>query len=279
MRLSNGLAIVARQISRNGQLNPRGLIFVFAHMRSFSTLLSHQIGSNPDVSGYLEAHQNYRSRLDLIELADKVDRAGANSPKDRYLLDKILHPLIVKDAILQRGDLKAILMVREPLATIRSILNIRAGGISDAAEAADHYVSRLKQLREILDRRSGRVLFIEAEALIENSATTLAMITDYLGLAFPLTEKYEQFPMTGKSKFGDPSEWINKGSIVRNRGGDKVELGANPHMVTACHEYESFCSYARTAAESSVLRESKRSKALVASVESKQFLPQYPSYA
>ncbi|MCX7155957.1 MAG: hypothetical protein NTW45_05890 [Rhodocyclales bacterium] len=256
MRFSNALSIIARQISRNGLSNPRGLIFLIGHMRSFSTLLSHLVGTNPDVAGYFEAHQKYRSRLDLVELADKIARAGAHSSNNRYLLDKILHPLPIRDAVLQRGDLKLILMVREPQATIHSIVNNRSGGIGSPDQAAEYYALRLKQIREILDRRRGRALFLEPEALIENSRATLARITDYLGLAVPLTENYEYFPMTGKAKFGDSSEWINHGTIVRNRGGEKVELSANSQFVGLRKDYEVFCRYARINAESVILRQS-----------------------
>jgi hypothetical protein len=50
--------------------------------------------------------------------------------------------------VLQREDLKLILMVREPQATIRSILRIGAGGIGTVDEAAAHYLQRLGQIRD-----------------------------------------------------------------------------------------------------------------------------------
>jgi hypothetical protein len=145
-------------------------------------------------------------------------------------------------------------MLREPESTICSILNIRCGGIGSIVDAADYYKRRLEQMRELLDRRKGRALVLESEALIENSKSTLAEITRYLGLAVPLAENYKQFPMTGKSKFGDPSEWIRKGTIVRTRGGDKVKLGANSELARAHEVYEDFCNYARTAAERTISR-------------------------
>jgi hypothetical protein len=36
-----------------------------------------------------------------------------------------------------------------------------------------------------LDRRGGRVLYLEAEALIEDSGAALKNITEYLGLSTP----------------------------------------------------------------------------------------------
>ena len=252
MRLGKALGFAVRQIRGTGYSTPRGLIFLIGHMRSFSTLLSHQIGSNPDVAGYCEAHQKYRNRLDLLELAEKVDRAGSHAPSNRFLFDKLLHPLEIRDAVLQRRDLKVILMVREPQATIRSIVKIRAGGIDSANEAADYYARRLQQIREILDRRGGRVLYLEAEALITDSGATLSGITDYLGLSVPLTEAYELFPMIGKNKFGDPSIWIQQGMVVRQREAED-QVGTVPHYAGVGEAYEEFRRYAQTAAESAIL--------------------------
>jgi hypothetical protein len=263
MNLSTALGILLRQATRNGFPRVRGLIFLFGHMRSFSTLLSHQIGSNPDVAGYFEAHQKYRNVLDVAELMNKVDGAGGHAPAGRYIFDKLLHPLEMRDAVLRRTDLKPILMVREPTATIRSILRIKAGGIADAEQAVDYYARRLRQLRDILDRRRGRVLYLEAEALIESSATTLSRITDYLGLAVPLTEAYRQFPLTGKNKFGDPSQWIRSGTIVRQRGAVDGEHGVGRRIVAASEAYEDFRHYARSAAEAAILRWPPDSRAIL----------------
>lgn len=252
MRLAKALGFAARQIRGTGYSKPRGLIFLIGHMRCFSTLLSHQIGSNPDVAGYCEAHQKYRNRLDLLELAEKIDRAGGHAPSDRFLFDKLLHSLQIRDAVLQRRDLKVILMVREPQATIRSIVKIRAGGIDRANDAADYYARRLQQIREILDRRRGRVLYLEAEALITDSGATLSVITEFLGLTVPLTETYKQFPMTGKHKFGDPSIWIKQGMVVRQREAEEHE-GTVRHFAGVGAAYEEFRRYAQNAAESAIL--------------------------
>ncbi|MBE0622997.1 MAG: hypothetical protein IH605_20605 [Burkholderiales bacterium] len=254
MRLSNVLNIVVKRVARHGLAKSRGAIFLIGHMRSLSTLLSHQIGSSPEVAGYIEAHQKYRTRLDLIELAHKIDQAGGHAPGGRFLFDKILHPLEMRDAVLRRKDLKVILMVREPEATIRSIVKISSGGHRTIDEAADYYELRLKQLREILDRRRGRALYLESEALLDDSAGTLARITEYLGLSIPLTETYEQFPMTGTAKYGDPSSWISRGTIVRNRGKDKVEVLASPRIALVCEAYEDFRRYAQTGTECAILR-------------------------
>ena len=257
MRFSKAPGILARQFFANDYRKLRGITFLVSHMRSFSSLLSHQIGSNPEVAGYFEAHQKYRNWLDLVELADKIHQAGGHAPAGRILFDKILHPLEIRDAILQRKDLKLIVLVREPQATLHSMLKIRSGGIGSVRESIDYYTQRLRDMREILDRRRGRVLYLEAEALIEDSTATLATMSEYLELSVPLTESYQRFPMTGIGKFGDPSAWINYGTIIRCRGEvceKEHALSADPQFEAMYQDYESFRRYAQAVAEKTILR-------------------------
>jgi len=275
MRLANVFDIVAQRIARDGLSKSRGLIFLIGHMRSHSTLLSHQIGSNPEVAGYIEAHQKYRTWLDLIELEHKIVQAGGHAPGGRFLFDKILHPLEIRDAILRRKDLEVILMVREPGATIRSIVKIGAGGHRSVEEAADHYESRLEQLREILDRRRGRALYLESEALLDDSAITWARITKYLGLSIPLTETYERFPMTGRAKFGDPSDWISHGTIVHRRGEDKLEYFASRRIALLWQAYEDFRRYAQAGAECAILHRAQASALSAATAHEDEFVRDY----
>ena len=47
-------------------------IFVLSHMRSFSSLLCHILGSHSEISGYLETHLSYIGRSDLHRLEAKV---------------------------------------------------------------------------------------------------------------------------------------------------------------------------------------------------------------
>jgi hypothetical protein len=256
MRLSNAPGIIARQVTRNGFPRIRGLIFLVAHMRAYSSLLSHQIGSNPDVAGYIEAHQKYRGALDIAHLMDKIERAGGHAPAGRFVFDKLLHALELRDAVLQRPDLKLIVLAREPEATIRSIVKLGGGRAADVAPAVGYYVRRLAQLQAILERRRGRALFVEAEALLEDSAAALTGIGEYLGLPVPLTERYKRFPLTGRDKFGDPSPWIQAGTIVRERDPGAIDIIPPARLAAARRAYEQFCREARASAERSLLRPS-----------------------
>jgi hypothetical protein len=47
-------------------LAPRKSLFVLGHMRSYSSLLCHILGSHPQIDGYCETHIKYRTRFDLL---------------------------------------------------------------------------------------------------------------------------------------------------------------------------------------------------------------------
>jgi len=59
----------------------------------------------------------------------------------------------------------------------------------------------------------GRVLFLEAEALISRTADALQRTAAMLELNEPLQADYRRFAHTGESGFGDPSEAISTGRI------------------------------------------------------------------
>ena len=93
---------------------------------------------------------------DGVELCAKAEDASGKTAAHRYVLDKIVHNLPIRQSILDRDDTSLIIMVRDPLQTIRSILEIKAGGIDDLEGACDYYAARLVALRELIGpRRSG----------------------------------------------------------------------------------------------------------------------------
>src|SRR5688572_25028043 len=90
MRLKSALEILPRLYGSNGYLHAAGYLFVIGHMRSYSSLLAHILGSHPRIVGYAEMHQKYRTVLDLLELSRKVERTCDKGCAGRYVLDKIL---------------------------------------------------------------------------------------------------------------------------------------------------------------------------------------------
>src|SRR3981081_4049252 len=96
-----------------------GYIFVIGHMRSYSSLLCHILGSNPAISGYAETHQSYFGSTDLRRLARKVRETKGAERLGPYILDKMLHNgLAIAPNILQRSDIKIIFLIRPAEETI-----------------------------------------------------------------------------------------------------------------------------------------------------------------
>jgi len=217
VRLKTALAIFPRLWGANGYLRTAGYIFVVGHMRSYSSLLTHILGSHPRIAGYAEAHQKYRNRLDLLELNRKVERTCDKNCAGRYVLDKILHPQVLAPSVLARANLKLIAIARDPVASLASILRIRAGGFDRTESAVQYYIERMAALVRIAAIRRGDLLYLDGEALVERTDDTLAWLSLHLELAPVLRGEYSTFRFTGMPKYGDPSEWIRSGRVVKDR--------------------------------------------------------------
>jgi hypothetical protein len=197
-------------------------LFVVSHMRSFSSLLCHILGSHPEISGYGEAHLSYLSRLDLQRLARKVQQATENPVLGRYVLDKILHNhREIAPGILDRPEIKVLFLLRNPEDTFRSILNMahargHEGRFSDPVRVLDYYVTRLRHLESYCARLDGNALFLESEGLLGDTERVLVELARWLELGEPLKPVYRTFPLTGAPGHGDPSPTIRSGTVVRD---------------------------------------------------------------
>ena len=190
-------------------------IFVVSHMRSFSSLLCHILGSHPEISGYAEMSQDYHSRLDLAKLRLKVSASLDNTLTGNFALDKILHDRwFIDDAILRRPDIYLILLIRKPEDTLRSIIGIKPK--TTAESASDYYVRRMHTLQAYAERANHRV-FLAAEKILDDPLESLELLRSFLGLASHLETDYSQFKLTGQRGYGDPSEFIRAGTIVTER--------------------------------------------------------------
>jgi hypothetical protein len=197
-------------------------LFVVSHMRSFSSLLCHILGSHPEISGYGEAQLSYFSRLDLQRLARKVQQITGNPALGRYVLDKILHNhREIAPGILDRPEIKVLFLLRNPEDTFRSILNMshaagRKGKFNDPVRVLDYYVTRLRQLEGYCTRLGGDALFLESEELLADTERVLVEVSRWLELGEPLKADYRTFRFTGAPGHGDPSPTIRAGTVVRN---------------------------------------------------------------
>jgi len=198
---------------------PGGFLFVVSHMRSYSTLLCHMLGSHPEISGYTEAHQAYASTADLDVLIAKVRVATDQSQLRRYVLDKILHNrLELAPDILARPDVKVVFLVRTAEETITSILNLHRamGRLCEPTEALGYYLDRLRQIDAYSEQLGRKAVLMDAERLITDTAIMLEGLSHWLELNGPLSPNYQIFKLTGLSGHGDISRAVRTGKVVHD---------------------------------------------------------------
>jgi len=93
-------------------------------VRSYSSVLSHILGSHPQINGYCETHTKYRTYFDLWKLRRRVRKLTGEPLNGDYLLDKVLHDYPMARSILDSGRTRAIVLVRRPRETVRSIIEM-----------------------------------------------------------------------------------------------------------------------------------------------------------
>jgi len=194
-------------------------LFLLGHMRSYSSVLSHILGSHPQISGYCETHTKYRTWVDLWKLRRRVRKLTGEPLTGDYVLDKVLHDYPMARSILSSGNTRAIVLIRRPRETVRSIIEM---GLThspvpwhrDFELVARYYETRLAGLLRLAEVLRGRVVFLEAEALLTNTRTVLDQLGVFLELRTPLSTEYRRFAHTGEPGFGDPSKAIAAGRIT-----------------------------------------------------------------
>jgi hypothetical protein len=197
----------------------RRYLFVLGHMRSYSSLLCHILGSHPQIDGYCETHVKYRTRFDLLRLRSRVVKLTGEPLRGRYVLDKVLHNYPLASSILRSPNTLSIVLVRRPVPTVQSIVNMGLH-YSDIAWYRDldavtrYYEERVAALVRLADELRGRVMFLEAETLLSRTGDILQNIGRFLELSEPLQSDYKRFAHTGEGGFGDPSETITTGRVT-----------------------------------------------------------------
>ncbi len=195
-------------------------IFILGHMRSYSTLLSHIMGSHPEISGYTELHQSYQHPNDFQTMRQKITFAYEKKISTPFLLDKILHNRYnVNPTFLQAPQLKILFLIRQPEMTLKSIIQMghdieRMKRFGNPNAALYYYENRLLQLINYATNIRKSMLFIEGEKVLQQSETTLETIRSFLGLNTPLTCNYSTYKLTGKLFYGDSSPEISSGKII-----------------------------------------------------------------
>jgi len=204
-------------------------------MRSGSTLLCHLLCSSGEIIGFGETHTNYYRRSDLAKLLVSVWIQTAKNPLQyENVLDKIVdnqHTLC--DAVLKDQRTRYVFLVREPLASMASLVAMRRQfhqgkeSLQQSVEfATNHYANRLTQLAQVAkvvaDPR--RCLLVTHQQLLTETPLAFRAMETFLRLRNPLCEDYQVMPTTGRPGIGDPSSNILLGRISRSLPRKHVSL-------------------------------------------------------
>lgn len=201
-------------------------VFILGHMRSGSTLLCHLLCSSGEIIGFGETHTNYHRRSDLAKLLVSVWIQTTKNPlRYKYVLDKIVDAQhVLCDAVLRDQRTRYVLLVREPLASMASIVAMRRQFHEDEESlqqsiefAANHYAIRLSQLVQLAKSANDptRCLLVTHRQLLTETPLVFQALEAHLHLREPLREDYQIMPTTGKPGIGDPSPNILLGKISR----------------------------------------------------------------
>jgi len=198
-------------------------IFLLSHMRANTSLMSHILGSHPQISGYYEMHLSYRTESDLIKQKELYSTKDVIKSSSRYLFDKLLHndyQLLLEN--LDRTKIKLLVSVRSPEQTIKSIINLfRSKKIqhpyAQPELATEYYRSRIIELVKFCERYKGHYYYYDADLIRSSSKKSLQHIQSWLSLESPLTEQYQMFSQTGQTGAGDSSENMRKGEIIKQQ--------------------------------------------------------------
>jgi len=214
------------QTSIRSKINYRQkYLFLFSHMRSRSSLLSHILGSNPEICGYSELHIFYKNKTMLEKMKEELLKEHRYLRK-QYLFDKIVNNFDFSNDIFTDSNSKYIFLLRKPESSFKSIINMGdltgVNWYKDPKQVANYYISRLMTLEELSKHAKGNYFFIESDEIIEKTKSTLDNLSTWLELKQPLNTEYTIFKNTGKPKFGDPSDKIKSGRIIKTNEHNEI---------------------------------------------------------
>ena len=198
-------------------------IFLLSHMRAFTSLAGHILGSHPQINGYYEMHISYEDASALDKQLDVFLENDVLKENSRYLFDKLLHnDYLLKPERLGLANIKILISLLEPEHAIKSIVNLFAQKeiedlYASPVEAANYYIARVKALAGFSRTVDQPYYYFDAEMLQRAPEILLPRLSDWLALDTPLSERYQAFSQTGRTGKGDSSRRIHRGSIDRTQ--------------------------------------------------------------
>jgi hypothetical protein len=198
-------------------------IFLLSHMRAFTSLAGHILGSHPQINGYYEMHLSYEDASALDKQLEVFRAGDVLKENSRYLFDKLLHnDYALKPERLGMADIRILVALAEPEHTIKSIVHLFAQKAdpdlyASPVEAANYYIARVNALADFCQTAPRRYFYFDAELWQRAPEQLLPRLAGWLELDSPLSERYETFSHTGKAGKGDSSRRIHGGSIDNTR--------------------------------------------------------------
>jgi hypothetical protein len=198
-------------------------IFLLSHMRAFTTLAGHILGSHPRINGYFEMHISYADPSALDKQLAVFQHYETLKENSRYLFDKLLHNDYRLDPErLGLADIKILVSLLQPEQTIKSIVDLfKKKEVEDLyaspVAATHYYIERVKTLADFCRSVRQPYYYYDAELFQAAPEILLSRLTDWLELDSPLSERYQLFSQTGKAGKGDSSEFIRSGKIEKTR--------------------------------------------------------------
>lgn len=198
-------------------------IFLLSHMRAYTSLAGHILGSHPAINGYFEMHISYEDAAALDRQREALLSCECLKENSRYLFDKLLHNdyRLVPER-LGSVDIRILVSLLEPGQAIRSIVDLfRKKGTgeryADPGAAAAYYCERLESLAGFCRSVGRPYYYYDAALFLDDTQRLLDSLAAWLELDTPLSARYRVFSQTGKPRRGDTSERIHSGSIVKAR--------------------------------------------------------------
>lgn len=217
-------------------------IFLLSHMRAFTSLTGHVLGSHPQINGYYEMHISYADAAALDRQLAAYLESDALKPGSRYLFDKLLHnDYALAPARLGLPDMKILLSLRHAEPTLKSIVHLYrqkdGGDLFDSPEkAARYYIERVRALADFAKANPG-CFYFDAELWQRAPERLLPRLAEWLELDSPLSEQYQTFSHTGKPLKGDSSPRIHRGNIDKARSDYAHIVVPDAVLIEACEAY------------------------------------------
>lgn len=225
-------------------LSPKKHIFLLSHMRSYTSLFGHIMGSNPEICGYYEMHIGYHSWRSLIRQKLLYFRQEDVKPRFHYMFDKVLHnEHNISSAILNSRQTRAIFCLRHPQDVIPSILKLYqrvdpTHEFNSEEFATEYYVQRLAMLERLADTLNQEFFYLDAETLQLDTQECLRHLSSWLQLETTLSSNYEIQRKTSKKRVGDSSERLRVGHVLK-QGSEYVNFKHNEELLDrAVHAYD-----------------------------------------